>query len=178
MWFTSDLHLGHDNVIKYCFRPFQNVTEMNEAIIENWNKLISPGELVYVLGDVSLAKPSIGIPLLYRLKGEKILIKGNHDGYSFSQYREAGFVGVFNKASMTFRGKTILLCHYPYLESKKDTRYPERHPKKNGYDFLIHGHVHNLWQKKETQINVGVDVWGFKPVSESQIAKLMGGSEE
>lgn len=79
VFFTADLHLGHDNIRKHCGRPFDTVEEMDEAIISNWNRTVSARDLVYVVGDFAWSNHNLH---LARLKGKKILIKGNHDKMS------------------------------------------------------------------------------------------------
>ena len=69
IWFTSDLHLGHDREFIYKPRGFNSVYEMNEAIIANWNKVVQPEDDIYLLGDVMLGNNEAGIKLLKNLKG-------------------------------------------------------------------------------------------------------------
>ena len=73
-WFTSDLHFGHKNIIKYANRPFANVEEMNAALIKNWNELVKPEDYVYVLGDVSFMRMKDTLNILQQLNGKKGLI--------------------------------------------------------------------------------------------------------
>jgi len=77
IFFTSDTHFGHKNILKYCNRPFVNVEEMDEVMIERWNGRIGKNDSVYHLGDFSFSSN----PKTYfeRLNGKKILIIGNHD---------------------------------------------------------------------------------------------------
>ena len=80
IFFTSDLHFGHEGIIRMCNRPFQTLEEMDETLIKNWNSLAKPKDKVYVLGDFFMyyKKPKLR-EILNRLNGTKILIKGNHD---------------------------------------------------------------------------------------------------
>lgn len=83
LWFTSDLHLGHKNVIKFCDRPFADVKEMSEKIIENWNNIVNDDDIVFILGDVFWFNDSQTIKkILNRLKGIIYIIPGNHDDFS------------------------------------------------------------------------------------------------
>ena len=51
IWFTSDLHLGHGNIIKYCNRPFKDIEHMNRALIDNWNSRVKLNDVVFHVGD-------------------------------------------------------------------------------------------------------------------------------
>ena len=90
IFITSDLHVGHIGVIKFLnndgtkLRPWDTVEEMDEALIKNWNAVVRPKDKVYNLGDVVINRKAL--PTLARLNGEKILIKGNHDGLRLEEY--------------------------------------------------------------------------------------------
>lgn len=77
-FFTSDTHFGHENIIKFCKRPYQSVEEMNEALIENWNKVIGKNDTVFHLGDFALGGSTVWNNTLDRLNGKIYLIFGNH----------------------------------------------------------------------------------------------------
>jgi calcineurin-like phosphoesterase family protein len=173
-WFTSDLHLGHDKIIDFCERPYPYPKEMDESLIWIWNQLVDYNDMVYVLGDVSFHRPSTGVSQLSRLKGRKILIQGNHDNWSLTQYQQAGFDAVLQEARIRLGGYSVTLSHYPYMPGPEETdprelRYPERRPLPRGDGWLLCGHVHRKWRVLNKQINVGVDVWDFAPVSEVDI---------
>lgn len=181
-WFTSDLHLGHARIIELCNRPFSSVDEMNERIIENWNDNVQEDDTVYVLGDVALGTLGDSLPLCEQLAGRKYLVPGNHDrvwsGYSkkgvreldILRYEEAGFTILENIE--TYKGWK--LCHFPTSgDSHTDDRFPEYRPSILKDEWLIHGHVHNMWRINRNQINVGVDVWFFKPVREDVIQNII-----
>lgn len=176
IWFTSDLHLGHEGVIRFCARPYQSAGEMDNDLIRRWNNCVKHDDTVYVLGDVSFHKPSIGVPLLRRLHGRKILVQGNHDKYSLTQYLDAGFITVVQEAVIHMSGRHLRLSHFPYWPiNETDThelRYQDRRPHNDGR-WLLCGHVHEKWKIRERQINVGVDVWNYAPVSQSQIEKIL-----
>jgi calcineurin-like phosphoesterase family protein len=174
-WFTSDHHFGHANIIKYCDRPFADVDEMNEALVANWNRLVGETDTVYYLGDFSL-KLSIMERYAPRLKGRKILIAGNHDSCHPSQHDgKWGNVGIYRKyfdgVFEEYDWEGLLLHHIPYFDDE-DLRFPEYRPHDDGR-ILLHGHVHQRWVVHERQINVGVDVWDYEPISEEQIRELV-----
>ncbi len=79
IWFTSDTHYYHSNIIKYCNRPYKDVEEMNEALIRNFNAVVRPEDTVYHLGDFGFSHVDKLKYILSRLNGNKVLIYGNHD---------------------------------------------------------------------------------------------------
>lgn len=183
IWFTSDLHLGHRAVIEFCKRPYDSVEEMDQGLIDNWNALVKEDDTVYALGDISFHPASIGVPLLARLQGRKILVQGNHDNYRGEQYFKAGFIAVVQEAVINFEGLRVRLSHYPFnpaiwaqgkiILNGYDTRYLERRPDYHSDKWLLCGHVHEKWKVCGNQINVGVDQWNMAPVSQGQIASIM-----
>lgn len=189
IYFTSDLHFYHQNVIRYCNRPFATVEEMNEILITNWNSIVQPNDEVYCLGDLSMAFRPIEL-FSSRLMGKKYLVPGNHD-FCHSvhkksrikenqdkwivKYEEYGWKVLSEEVYFNASGiANFLLCHLPYAGDHVQTgeRYQNKRPKNEGH-WLLCGHVHNNWKLKEKMINVGVDVWDYKPISIDQIADLM-----
>lgn len=79
IYFTSDLHLGHANIINHCKRPFSSVDEMDERLISMWNARVQPNDTVYILGDLIFRSAAAPESYLSRLRGKKHLILGNHD---------------------------------------------------------------------------------------------------
>jgi calcineurin-like phosphoesterase family protein len=150
---------------------------MDAALIKNHNAVVKPSDTVYMLGDVSFHKSSVGVPLLRRLLGKKILILGNHDKYSAAQYEAAGFVVQATQMVVRLFGYSIKMSHYPYWpgpkeEDPNELRFEDRRPKCTG-GWLLCGHVHEKWKTKGMMVNVGVDQWGYKPVSLSEIERLI-----
>lgn len=180
IYFTSDLHLGHERIIELCNRPFVDVGHMNQTIVDNWNDIVESDDTVFVLGDVALGRIDDSLALITQLKGHKLLVPGNHDrcwsGHKrvrpadIVRYRNVGFT-ILDNVSYFQRWK---LCHFPTTgDSYTDDRFPEFRPQLAENEWLIHGHVHNMWQMHKNQINVGVDVWNFSPVSEQQLRQLI-----
>lgn len=88
-YYISDLHLFHENAIKFDHRPFESVQEMHEVVLKNWNDRVTNGDFVYLLGDMSLrGKNEDLIAFVARLKGRKVLIRGNHDDVSDYRYQQ------------------------------------------------------------------------------------------
>lgn len=182
IWFTSDTHFGHKNVLKYCGRPFKTVEEMDEALIANWNAIVKPDDVIYHLGDVAMSIKAVK-RVLPRLNGHKILIVGNHDlmydyfegtrGKAYTtrmeaEYKAAGFAEIYNSGHViTVAGVTLRLSHFPAKSSYSDNRYNKHEARipKDDDIITICGHVHQEWLKKNKSINVGVDVRDFKPLS-------------
>ncbi len=187
IYFTSDQHYGHHNIIRYCARPFTDVNHMNEELIRLHNETVAPNDTVYHLGDFSMNKAFVK-PILERLNGEHYLIMGNHDAThrchhknkhdkkvnAYALYYQAGFKTISEYDILKIANEDVLLCHLPFSEdhAEFEPRYKEFRPKDQG-QFLLCGHVHTAWKIKGRQINVGVDQWDFKPVSLEQIAELI-----
>jgi calcineurin-like phosphoesterase family protein len=158
LFFSSDTHFCHANILKYCGRPFSNVHEMNEAIIANWNKTVTNNDIVYFLGDFGLGPKSMLKEILSRLKRKKIiLISGNHDKGKASML-DIGFDEVHDYAEIKYQNKKIFLSHCPMWSYY--------------HSIILCGHIHNTFKINGHIINVGQDVWGFKPVSIKTILEL------
>lgn len=184
MWFTSDLHFGHYNVIEYDKRPFKNIDEMHETLIANWNKVVKKKQRVYVLGDFSFLNIEKTKLLLSRLNGVKILIRGNHDRPA-SKMIKCGFSEVLENEQLKLADNiTVNLSHFPYhpLAPRsvilprppytQDMRYLHKRMVDDG-NWLLHGHIHTGWKVKEKMINVGTMQWGYKPVGINEILNII-----
>ena len=187
-FYTADLHFGHANIIKHCNRPFDTVEAMDRALIENWNTIVGDDDEVWVLGDVTLNVRHL--PLVRELRGKKQLVAGNHDLCHRMRSRWARFEGLYLDAGFenvwtrgVFRRHylsnvvdpsvlqvvTVDLAHLPYHgDSQERDRFDEWRPRDEGR-VLLHGHVHDRWRVAPRQVNVGVDVWGFTPVSRTEL---------
>jgi calcineurin-like phosphoesterase family protein len=173
--FTADLHFGHQNIIRYCDRPFPNAAVMDEALIDNWNDVVADGDTVWVLGDFALGRIADTLPLAARLRGHKILVAGNHDrcwaGHGpradawVDRYLDAGFDEIIQgSTSVDLDGTDVLVSHFPYVGDSHDhDRFVEHRPTDTG-SWLLHGHVHERWAQCGHMINVGVDVNGYRPI--------------
>lgn len=191
-FWTSDLHFGHAKIIEYCNRPFGSVDEMNEILIRNWNETVAPDDVVWVLGDVAMGKIAETLPLVSRLNGVLLLVTGNHDRCWWAhhqkdvrkwtpRYEEVGFT-VFNVRERvrlsSVSEPTIKMSHFPYEgDSTYDQRYLFARPTDDGH-VLFHGHVHDAWKINKAssgsvQVNVGCDVWDYRPVSTDELLNLI-----
>lgn len=163
IYFTSDLHLNHFNIIKYCNRPFENVKEMNEALIDNWNSIVTDEDTVYVLGDFILG-PADEVPtLLKRLNGTIILVRGNHDTRSKLAIYEKLGVEIKDIAYIPYKGRYFICCHFPIANEEFIRMVIED----NSEVVALYGHVHDVAQPGYVNgtYHVGVDTNGFKPIS-------------
>jgi calcineurin-like phosphoesterase family protein len=174
VWFTSDTHFGHANVIRYSNRPWSMVNEMNDGIIERWNSRIKPGDTVYHLGDFCLTKRVDVIDeWLGRLNGEIRLIRGNHDQWTkrYERLENKGKIKwIRDYAERTFEvdgaRHKLILCHFPLLFW---------HNSHHG-SIMLHGHCHGNAQHHNTgvrRMDVGVDCNSWYPVLLENVITLM-----
>jgi calcineurin-like phosphoesterase family protein len=160
IFFTADHHFGHHNGIEQNRRPFPSVTEMNTAMIERWNSVVQPEDEVWHLGDFAYksARPVEGI--FSELNGHKHLILGNHDA---PKTRALAWASVSQMKEVLVDGQRMFLCHYPMMSW----------PAMNRGAIHLHGHVHGNTQGPAGSIDVGVDCWGFRPVSLPEILERL-----
>ena len=160
-YIISDTHYYHSNIIKYCNRPFKDVNDMNEAIINNWNSIVKADDIVYHLGDFFLGSKFTLESIVSRLNGQIYLIKGNHDRLTTKSYEDCGII--------VLKGAPVILDEYKVMLSHKPL--PNSMIKK-GY-INIHGHIHdkklediydNELFSKDKHINVSCDVIDFMPI--------------
>lgn len=143
---TSDSHFGHKNIIGYENRPFKEVNEMNEKLIENWNKVVKPNDLVIHVGDLFLCGAQKAEEIAKRLNGRKILVQGNHDSFSKAKYAKMGFD----------------LRKYLYLDGYLFSHYPLNatmlYEMESQTEFVanIHGHVHSMTQGLDRGVHICV----------------------
>ena len=163
IYYTSDLHLNHKNIIRLCNRPFQSVEEMNDTLVRNWNNKVKPTDEVYFLGDFCWGKDTANdryeiVKYLNRLNGRKYFITGNHD-YNFGKRQSVdGYCEwVRNYAEIRDNGRNVVLFHYPIEDW--DGKYRG--------SYHLFGHIHNNTPELNTKIpnrfNVCVDVNDFEP---------------
>ena len=174
IFFTSDQHFGHEHIIKFCDRPFEHVDELNEKMVENWNKVVPSDGLVYHLGDFAWGGYQVWKKFRERLNGDIILIKGNHDLKNLTPTAHELFKHVVFQMRVEIEGRRVWLNHFPLL------CYSGTYRDFNGFEYNLFGHVHlsnhasrnngkdtdrclnNLFQ---TQYDVGVDFNEFTPIS-------------
>lgn len=168
-YYIADLHLGHDNIIKLSNRPFDNVEEMNETLLQNWNSVVTPEDDVYILGDMCYKMHhDNALHYISQLKGKKHLILGNHDDVILNNADlRRYFEEITPYKEIVDNDAKIVLCHYPMVEW-------------NGYyngALHFYGHVHNTFKNETTKYitsirnayNVGADIIGFTPRTLTEI---------
>lgn len=176
VFFTSDHHFGHENIIGYCLRPFDNVRNMNWAMTNIWNDVVGPRDIVYHLGDFAMGEPDDWPKFCKRLNGYKILVRGNHDR-SAEKMLAVGFDEVHDNIVREIDGVRMWMNHYP-LNNEDDVRGKRRPPAPSPYDIALCGHIHQHWRVKSGCVNVGVDVWGFRPISLAEIQSVLAVADE
>ena len=164
-WFTSDLHLGHANIIAYCNRPFKDVDEMNSELIRRWNERVKPEDTVIHNGDFcfkSSGNTGNGQKTKAQtweqyLNGKIIFIRGNHDRKNSVKTR-------IHNVVLRINGHFVNIVHDPLYADIN-------------HEINLTGHVHEKWEIKRFKhgysftdcINVGVDVWNYYPVTYEEI---------
>jgi len=171
--FTSDLHLGHNNIVNLCKRPFADVDEMDAVLIDNWNRKVKKNDVVYLTGDIVWDKKKVAY-YMQQLSGRKILIAGNHDSTWIKREEcQKYFEEIVPYLEVHLNGHPITMCHYPMLEWRSS-----REESKRKLGYLIHGHIHNRIADEYRQLflqfnalNAGVDVNSFEPVTFDELVK-------
>ena len=170
IYFTSDLHFYHKNIIKYAKRPFDSVEEMNEKLIKNWNNRIKSEDEVYILGDFTMKGAEYAVEILRKLKGKKYLVKGNHDSFAMQEtFDRSLFEWVKDYFELQYNNQSFIMFHYPIEEWNHFFRGA----------IHLHGHQHNSpeynilnEEKGLKKYDVGVDANYMKPVSIEEIIEF------
>lgn len=185
-FYSADHHFSHAAILRYCARPWPDVETMDEALIQAHNDVVGQSDEVWFLGDFSLSLRALA--LVERLNGRKHLVAGNHDrcwsainnpasaARQTRRYLDAGFESVYPEGLVLgheIGGQEVVLSHLPYVgDSREHARYEDVRPRDEGLP-LICGHVHTRWARQGRQINVGVDVRGYRPVPEEDLVMMI-----
>lgn len=178
-YFTSDLHLGHENIL-YSRTQFKSIEEMDKHIIQRWNETVKKTDEVYILGDMMFRNKKSPHYYLNQLNGKKHLIIGNHDNdwmrkmeidelYSY-------FASVSTEQVIKINHIRYTLSHYPWIEFQ-GSRYAKAD---NSSAYMIHGHIHD--KKDDTykiikeylpfNLNCGQDICDFRPVTIEELIEI------
>jgi calcineurin-like phosphoesterase family protein len=161
IFFTSDMHLGHKNIIRLSNRPFNSVDEMDNILISNYNSMVKEGDVIYDLGDFSFANPVKYFP---RLNVQPIRIKGSHDHDLKEGVAPRMLVIKPNNLVDEYGSQIVItLCHYA-MRSWEVSHYGSWH---------LYGHHHGMLPPYGLSFDVGVDCWDFYPVSLAQVKEKM-----
>lgn len=178
IFFVSDNHYGHSNIIGFCKRPFENVEEMDKKLIENWNNKVPKDGIVFHLGDFAWGGFNFWKKIREQLNGDIILIKGNHDIKNLTPQAVGLFKYVAQQMRIEIEGRKIWLNHFPLL------CYSGTYRDFNGLEYNLFGHVHLSNHKERntgrdcdrcfqmlfpTQYDVGVDFNEFAPISWKEV---------
>lgn len=164
IYFTSDTHFGHTNILKYCDRlskmNIETIEEHDDTLMKMWNNMVQENDLVFILGDLCFYGPKKAEELIRKLNGHKILIKGNHDVFiENKKFDKSLFEYIDDYMEINYKGQKIILMHYPIQSFK--------HMCKEEHSYLhFFGHIHNSKVIiPEKSCNVGVDVNDFRLIS-------------
>jgi len=175
-WFTSDSHFFHRNIIELANRPFANLDDMHAQLIALHNSVVRPEDEWYHLGDFAFTnKPSKVEEIVNRLNGKGRIILGNHDKdwgkklpdkTIYRPWEGRPHVKAYQVIDMVINDQQVVLCHYP-IASWPGIGHGSWH---------LHGHSHGKLQQPKglRRMDVGVDCWGYRPVSFEEIAEYMG----
>ena len=174
IFFTSDHHFGHENIIRFSNRPFKDAREMNEELIKRWNEKIKPNDKVYHLGDVGLTYKENLETVLKQLNGDIYLIRGNHEGAAEQNSNYFKWIKDYHELKVKDPDckngvQRIVLLHYAMRVWRGDYRGT----------WHLYGHSHgNLPDKKDRlAFDVGVDCHNFYPLSYEEVKAIMNKKE-
>lgn len=176
IYYIADTHLRDQRIFDKCARPFNSLEEMEETLVQNWNKKVKDDDTVYVLGDIGKDDDKDVVNIFKLLKGEKHLIIGNHDHEvlddikSSNVFRTVSFIEVIMD-----KDRKVCICHYPIMDWMEFNRQ----------GMFVFGHVHNKTQKNgdayreikeyymnKPAYNCGVDITGFQPMTLDELKEL------
>lgn len=172
IFFTADTHFNHEKILQFSQRPFASVREMNEILIENWNKVVGKEDIVFHLGDFSVGRGEAWTEIGSRLNGHIHLILGNHDMNNFNSACTHCFEEITMQKYIEVGKRGIYLNHYPFLcYSGAEKRI-----------WQLFGHMHTNHNNRSDerlklllprQYDVGVDNNNFTPVSYLQVKQII-----
>lgn len=192
-FFISDTHFGHKNIITFTdnagklIRPFDSVEEMDETMVENWNKVVKADDKVYHLGDVAINQKAL--PILDRLNGRKTLVAGNHDIFYTKKYKKY-FENI--RGYKMYPKYGIVMSHIPIHPAQLEHRFK----------FNVHGHLHSnhimlnsnprvddapiieeggyvdcdgcYWIRDKRYLNICVEQTNFTPINFEEVLDKLG----
>lgn len=169
IYFSADTHFGHGRIIQYCNRPFKDSDEMDAAIINRFNEVLRPGDILYHLGDVAWSTYQ-SKNFIEQLNTKEVqLILGNHDKHKESEYVAAGFKWVGRYKGITIDKIPVALFHYPMRSWNH----------KGHGGLALYGHCHGTLEPGlDRSMDVGVDTHNFYPYSWEEIRDTLNKRHE
>lgn len=162
-FFTADHHFGHKAIIRYSNRPFANIWEMNQSLVDRWNEVVGKDDEVYHLGDLVFGSRKTLKHIIESLNGKIHLIKGNHDKNIRGWVKDL-FASVSNYKEINMDKQKVVLCHFPFRTWNK-SHYGA---------FHLHGHSHgSLGPEGTLRLDVGVDTNDYYPYSWDQVRFIL-----
>ncbi len=164
IWFTADFHFGHNNIIRYCNRPFRNVEEMDQTILERLNASVKASDTLYFLGDFCIGSKARVLVHRKQIRCRKIVaLSGNHDKEARKLTEEFSWLN--NLAEISVNGQPIVLCHYAMRVWNRS----------HHGSWHLYGHSHGRLPELPTSLSmdVGVDTHDFRPWHYDEISRLM-----
>lgn len=187
IFFISDLHISHKNIIKYDGRPYSDLEEMHLDLIKRWNEVVQPEDIVYYLGDLSFGRSDTVKWFVNAINGKINYIMGNHDNMKdivkldrWENVHEYGTeIFVKDEDNKKARGswgyQQIVMSHYPILSWNRA----------HHGSWMIHGHAHQSltmdksydWYYKKKVMDVGCNGINYTPISYQEVKKIMDKKE-
>ncbi len=170
IYFTSDHHFGHRNIIKYSERPFKDVDEMDQTMIDRWNEKVKPGDKVYHLGDIALCSPARFNEIMDQLNGDVYLIKGNHEKTAMACRERFVWVRDFHELILddpdTHKGTQLVALFHYSMKVWNASHWGTYH---------LYGHSHGALpdDPKSRSFDIGVDCHDFYPLSYAEVKEIM-----
>ncbi|MER9007675.1 MULTISPECIES: metallophosphoesterase [unclassified Mesorhizobium] len=153
IFFTSDTHFNDPRILRLDRRPFASLVEHDQALVAFWNETVGPNDEVWHLGDFAKGPAETVSSLLSSLNGSKHLIIGNND--SAATVGDPAWASVHHYMELLVEGRLLVLCHYPFRTWNQIGKR----------SVNLHGHSHGRLKPMTRQHDVGVDAWGFRPVT-------------
>lgn len=163
IFFIADTHFGHEKIIKLCNRPFENLQDMQNQLIQKWNNKVSNEDTVYILGDFcfKMSKQD-AVQILNMLNGKKVLIKGNHDKYVGQRDFDECFEKICDIIQINENKLQMVLCHYPIIDYA-GMYYGAK---------MIYGHIHNKYIPHKDMYCVSAECVNYEPVTWAEIEHI------
>lgn len=146
-FYIADCHFGHSNILRFDHRPFDDVYQMEEAMVMLWNATVRKNDTVYILGDFCWGKADEWLRIIRQLNGTKVLIEGNHDLGNYPEELRKQFAEITPYKEIVDNGKDnssrkVLMSHYPMPFYK--------HSNNQKYHMLC-GHVHSTVENDQLE---------------------------